>query len=828
MSVKKSDAMMAMQQLEKLRRETNDEELIKDIDDLIEVMRSKLFTALLEIQEFFHDRIVSRRDGVTNSMRTHNQNTELEWEDAFDFTNEGGNKNRSSSSSSPHNTQHRMSTSSPQVVETVEEILINNDQGVLGLSIAGGVDRQYLDGDSSVYVTGLVPDTPSSNNGHIFVGDRILSINGTSCEKLHHKEVVDLLRKNKLLQIVVAHNALRKERMRSPSTQLQISSTIENVRVKKVNNNLGMTIAGGRGTPHVTGDESFFITKIIPNGGAFLNGSLAVGDKITHVDGVSTFSKTHEDIVHELSKPSDTVQLRIEKNAYNKAIVGLSQSLGFHDSPANQFTKTGSLMSMDTQPRQNDKMNELVVDGKNAGPIRTVVIEPSSKGLGLTIIGPSQNKQVSPNEPFGIFISGITEGKAAALSKQLHEGDQLLSVNGKDLRNAPYAEATEIMRGERNGVMTLEVQSNPEVYALYKQKMTMMQKRFAEDRQQAIQTNTSNNPTSSMVVRALFEYDPRSDTGLSNKEKKKHLLKVDYNALFVIIEARANKDWWEVENLKDNSQGWVPSPYRWTKLHGTDLTGTVLDESTEQAVKKQSSKRRLSFKFARRLSLGRKKKPKQPLALCYELVEEHEPSSENIRPVVLLGPSKDEFTDLLFSEFPELFGSCVPHTTRPPREGEVDGEDYIFTTQTRMVEGIEQGDYIEAGQYLDHLYGTSFDSLAAVAAEGRVCILDVSAHAIEHLKKRDIHPIVIFLRPATLHTVQEQNPQLQTHTARTVFDLASDVHKTFRSQFTHVITNEDVQQTYRQIVQTIRIQSKEPYWATSLSQQPLLEVMARK
>ena len=41
------------------------------------------------------------------------------------------------------------------------------------------------------------------------------------------------------------------------------------------------------------------------------------------------------------------------------------------------------------------------------------------------------------------------------------------------------------------------------------------------------------------------------------------------------------------------------------------------------------------------------------------------------RPVIILGPMKDRINDDLMREFPERFGSCVPHTTRPRRENEV-------------------------------------------------------------------------------------------------------------------------------------------------------------
>ena len=103
------------------------------------------------------------------------------------------------------------------------------------------------------------------------------------------------------------------------------------------------------------------------------------------------------------------------------------------------------------------------------------------------------------------------------------------------------------------------------------------------------------------------------------------------------------------------------------------------------------------------------------------------------------------------------------------------GEDYFFTTQEEMTAGIDAGDFIEAGQYKDHLYGTSFSSLDDVIREGRICILDVSAHAIEHLRRRDIHPIVAFVRPASLAVVKAQNPQLDDSTAQTVFSLAEEV-----------------------------------------------------
>ena len=46
----------------------------------------------------------------------------------------------------------------------------------------------------------------------------------------------------------------------------------------------------------------------------------------------------------------------------------------------------------------------------------------------------------------------------------------------------------------------------------------------------------------------------------------------------------------------------------------------------------------------------------------YEMVQQVQ--IEYTRPVIVLGPLKDRINDDLISEYPESFGSCVPHTTR--------------------------------------------------------------------------------------------------------------------------------------------------------------------
>ena len=87
------------------------------------------------------------------------------------------------------------------------------------------------------------------------------------------------------------------------------------------------------------------------------------------------------------------------------------------------------------------------------------------------------------------------------------------------------------------------------------------------------------------------------------------------------------------------------------------------------------------------------------------------------RPVIVLGAHRERLSDALIAEQPERFCSCVPHTTRPRREYEMDGREYHFVASRPDMElQIQQHQFIEAGQYNNHLYGTSVQSVREAAA----------------------------------------------------------------------------------------------------------------
>ncbi|GCC17046.1 hypothetical protein chiPu_0022253, partial [Chiloscyllium punctatum] len=186
------------------------------------------------------------------------------------------------------------------------------------------------------------------------------------------------------------------------------------------------------------------------------------------------------------------------------------------------------------------------------------------------------------------------------------------------------------------------------------------------------------------------------------------------------------------------------------------------------------------------------------------------------RPIIILGPTKDRVNDDLLSEFPDKFGSCVPHTTRPKRDYEVDGRDYHFVASREQMEtDIQSHRFIEAGQYNSHLYGTSVQSVREVAEQGKHCILDVSANAVRRLQAAHLHPVAIFIRPKSLENILEINKRLTDEQARKAYERAVKLEQEFTECFSAIVEGDSFEEIYIRIKHVIEDHSGPYIWVPS-------------
>jgi len=463
---------------------------------------------------------------------------------------------------------------------------------------------------------------------------------------------------------------------------------------------------------------------------------------------------------------------------------------------------------------------------------RPVDLVKGRGGLGFNIVGGEDAE--------GIFISFILAGSPADTCGALRRGDQILSVNEIDIRQASHDEAAACLKGSGQYVRLL-VQYRPEEYNRY-------EARLHEIQQSMTGTLVRTSPKRSLYVRALFDYDPVKDDGLPSRG-----LGFSYGDILHVTNA-SDEEWWQARKVLPNGEeaglGIIPSKIRWERkmgkksrrlqFHGS-RSSTSLDRSLLSASNANRRHKGQKISFSRKFPfmksrerLNRMEDEEEELisselsdsnnsrgreegrvsVLTYEPVQEID--LEFTRPVIILGPLKERINDDLMREFPDRFGSCVPHTTRARREHEVDARDYHFVASVDQMErDIANHLFIEAGQYNDNLYGTSVQSVQDVAAQGKHCILDVSANAIKRLHVAQLYPIAIFIKPKSVDSILEMNKRMNDEQARKTYDRALKMEADHGEYFTAVVSGDTPEEIHEKVKDVIQEQSGDTIWVPS-------------
>ncbi|XP_046472193.1 disks large 1 tumor suppressor protein isoform X10 [Neodiprion pinetum] len=717
-----------------------------------------------------------------------------------------------------------------------EEIILERGGAGLGFSIAGGTDNPHIGNDTAIYITKLIPGGAASADGRLRVNDTILQVNDASVVDVPHATAVDALKRaGNTVKLYV-----RRRRQASNTRLLEIE-------LIKGNKGLGFSIAGGIGNQHIPGDNGIYVTKIMDGGAAQVDGRLIVGDKlvavrntlqgdknlenVTHEEAVATLKATQDRVVLLVAKPegvlppppsASDLSLSPQPRKQNGSVSALeNNSLAY-----SQESRHASSLALHTASTPRAVSQEDI-----SREIRTVVLNKGTSGLGFNIVGGEDGE--------GIFISFILAGGPADLSGELKRGDQILSVNGINLRTATHEEAAAALKGTGQTV-TIVVQYKPEDYNRFETKIHDLKQQIS---QQNMMTGTlmRTSQKKSLYVRALFDYDPNKDDGLPSRG-----LAFRYGEILHVTNA-SDDEWWQARRVtpqgEEEGLGIIPSRRRWERKQRARDRSVKFQGHMPVILDKQSTldRKKKNFSFSRKFPFMKSKDDKsedgsdqerspttpenetdamrsEETILSYEAVQQL--AIQYTRPVIILGPLKDRINDDLISEFPDKFGSCVPHTTRSKREYEVDGRDYHFVgSREQMERDIQNHLFIEAGQYNDNLYGTSVASVREVAEKGKHCILDVSGNAIKRLQVAQLYPIAIFIKPKSIESVMEMNKRMTEEQAKKTYERALKMEQEFGEYFTAVVQGDTPEDIYLKVKEVISEQSGPSIWVPSQDQQ---------
>lgn len=671
-----------------------------------------------------------------------------------------------------------------------DEISLERGGAGLGFSIAGGTDNPHVSNDASIYITKIIDGGAAAVDGRLKVNDIITHVNNVCVIDVPHSSAVEALKKagNSV------HLAVKRKRQSNGS---QVGDYIE-VELTKGSKGLGFTIAGGIGNQHIPGENGIYVTKVMEGGAAYNDGRISVGDRLVAVKNLPTGdfwleNCTHEESVQALKASKERVYLLISKvdNHYPLEI-----------SPSPTFTQMDPYKPQYKVPRSISE-EELIRQP------RTVSLTKGPAGLGFNIVGGEDGE--------GIFISFILAGGPADVSGQVRRGDQILTVNGTDLTSATHEAAAQALKGAGNTVH-MKLQFRPDEYNQFEAKIHNLKKQIISG------SMLRMSEKKSLYVRSLFDYDPSKDEGIPSRG-----LSFRFGDILHVTNA-SDEDWWQARKVlnmdQEGEMGLVPSRARWERKARARQRSIGWKSSGGDDRKKYSSLgRKLPFMKSRdEVSSEGEPNATNDAESMHSKDEEYVPTYEMVqqvqidytRPVIILGPLKDRINDDLISEYPESFGSCVPHTTRTRREYEVDARDYHFVSSRAAMEAdIQNHKFIEAGQYNDNLYGTSVASVKAVAEKGKHCILDVSGNAIKRLQAARIYPIAIFVKPRDIEFILAVNKKMSEDQAKKSFDRACRLENEFMEYFSSIVDGENIDTIYDKVKQIIIDHSSKTIWVPS-------------
>ncbi|XP_041094239.1 disks large homolog 4 isoform X1 [Polyodon spathula] len=659
-----------------------------------------------------------------------------------------------------------------------EEITLERGNSGLGFSIAGGTDNPHVGEDPSIFITKIIPGGAAAQDGRLRVNDSILFVNDMDVREVSHSMAVEALKD--------AGAIVRLYVMRRKSAAERITE----IKLIKGPKGLGFSIAGGLGNQHIPGDNSIYVTKIIEGGAAHKDCRLQIGDKILAVNNVSLEDVMHEDAVAALKNTAEVVYLKVAKPTtvyLNDSYTPPDLTSSYSNHMDNEVGHPNFLVTDYPQaltptsplrylPTSKGMLGE---DDTLSREPRRVVIHRGSTGLGFNIVGGEDGE--------GIFISFILAGGPADLSGELSKGDQILSVNGVDLRSATHEQAAAALKNAGQTVTVIS-QYKPEEYSRFEAKIHDLREQLMNNSLGSGTTSLRSNTKRGFYIRALFHYDKTKDCGFLSQA-----LGFQFGEVLHVIDT-GDEEWWQARRVSPEGEG--------------EETGFI--PSKRRVERKEWSRLKTKDRDRSRDSIG--SQGREDFVQSYETVMQIE--VQYARPIIILGPMKDRVNDDLLSEFPDKFGSCVPHTTRPKREYEVDGRDYHFvSSREQMEKDIQSHKFIEAGQYNSHLYGTSVQSVREVAEQQvKHCILDVSANAVRRLQAAQLHPIAVFIRPKSLENILEINKRLTEDQARKALDRAVKLEQEFTECFSAIVEGDSFEEIYHKIRRVIEEQSGPYIW----------------
>uniref|UniRef100_A0A1I7XLM7 MAGUK p55 subfamily member 5 n=1 Tax=Heterorhabditis bacteriophora TaxID=37862 RepID=A0A1I7XLM7_HETBA len=409
------------------------------------------------------------------------------------------------------------------------------------------------------------------------------------------------------------------------------------------------------------------------------------------------------------------------------------------------------------------------------------------------------------NEDNRIIVGRVVKGGVVDKTGLFREGDELLEINGIDLRGKKVGEVCEILRSISGEVKFIVASQNSE---------------------QKVQT------TNVQHLRALFDYDPEDDIYVPCKE-----LALKFQRGDILHVLNTNDDnWWQAyregEDTSQSLAGLIPSSsfHQQVVMYVEEMerdskpkTRVDVKKKIPEVIKtlgRKSSKEVMrSIDEPHHLGLGLHSD-----LISYEEVVLYLARTDKKRPLVLCGPEGVgclQMRQRLLESDKDRLASPIPYTSRPPRDGEIDGVHYHFISKQRFIEESKAGKFVEFGEYQKHWYGTAKTDIINVINKGKTCVLTLKAESLLSVRTADVMPYILFLAPPSLQALRRQKEchgeyNVKDDELKTILNQGKTIEQKFGHLFDNIIINVDFDRSLKELKAVLKKLETEPQWVPAM------------
>ena len=176
--------------------------------------------------------------------------------------------------------------------------------------------------------------------------------------------------------------------------------------------------------------------------------------------------------------------------------------------------------------------------------------------------------------------------------------------------------------------------------------------------------------------------------------------------------------------------------------------------------------------------------------------------------IIITGPSgvgKGTIVKKILDKERDIWLS-ISATTRKPRNGEKEGENYYFLSDERFKDMIDKKQFLEWAQFAGNYYGTPISTVNEKIEKGFIVLLEIEVEGAKQIKEKFKEALSIFLLPPSKEELErrirnrgtEKEEAINRRLSRANYEIASS------DKFDFVVTNHDVDETVKKIFKIIK------------------------